>query len=62
MFSTLTTPKVVSYVMNYNKKQIHRLGLRYNAPLQHIYSCYVGRKEMCGKCASCKRLQKSMQL
>jgi len=60
MFSTLTTPKVVSYVMNYRKKQIYRLGLRYNAPLQHIYSCYRGRKEMCGKCASCKRLQKSM--
>jgi 7-cyano-7-deazaguanine synthase len=61
MFSTLRNVKVVSFVSAYTKTQIYRLGLRYKAPLQHIYSCYLGRTTMCGTCASCKRLQKSMQ-
>jgi len=61
MFSTLRNVKVVSFVSDYTKSQIYRLGLRYKAPLAHIYSCYLGRTKMCGKCASCRRLQKSMQ-
>lgn len=61
MFSTLRNVKVVSFVGDYTKAQIYRLGLRYKAPLEHIYSCYLGRTEMCGTCASCRRLQKSMQ-
>ncbi len=61
MFSTRKKVKVISYVSDYTKKQIYRLGLRYKAPLRHIYSCYLGRAKMCGKCASCRRLQKSME-
>jgi 7-cyano-7-deazaguanine synthase len=61
MFSTLTKVKVVSYVADYTKKQIYKIGLRYRAPLEHIYSCYLGGKKMCGKCASCKRLKKAME-
>lgn len=57
MFSTLKKVKVISYVSNYTKKQIYKIGLRYKAPLQHIYSCYLGGKKMCGKCASCRRLK-----
>jgi len=57
MFSTLTSVKVISYVSDCTKKQIYKIGLRYKAPLEHIYSCYLGGKEMCGKCASCKKLQ-----
>lgn len=60
MFSTLRNVKVVSFVSDYTKAQIYRLGLRYKAPLEHIYSCYLGRTKMCGTCASCRRLQKSM--
>ncbi len=56
MFSTLTRVKVTSYVADCTKKQIYNIGLRYKAPLEHIYSCYLGSEEMCGKCASCQKL------
>lgn len=61
MFSTLTKVKVRSYVSEYTKKQIYKLGLKYKAPVQHVYSCYLGKKEMCGKCASCKKLRVAME-
>jgi len=57
MFSTLKRVKVISYVSNYTKKQIYKLGLKYNAPMRYIYSCYIGEQKMCGKCASCRRLK-----
>lgn len=59
MFSTLNRVKVRSYVAEYTKKQIYKLGVKYKAPLKYIYSCYLGKKEMCGKCASCKKLLKA---
>ncbi len=55
-FSTLRNIKVISYVADYTKKEIYKLGLKYKAPLQYIYSCYLGGKKMCGKCPSCRRL------
>ncbi|UCF71525.1 MAG: 7-cyano-7-deazaguanine synthase QueC [candidate division WOR-3 bacterium] len=55
-YSTLNRVKVKSYVADFTKKEIYQLGLKHNAPLELIYSCYLGEKEMCGKCASCKRL------
>ncbi|MCX7995372.1 MAG: 7-cyano-7-deazaguanine synthase QueC [candidate division WOR-3 bacterium] len=55
-YSTLKKLKVVSYVANYTKKEIYELGLKYKAPLQYIYSCYLGGKKMCGKCPSCLKL------
>ncbi len=58
MYSTLSKVKVISYVSDYTKQQIYQLGLRYKAPLEHIYVCYLGRKKMCGKCASCRKLLK----
>jgi 7-cyano-7-deazaguanine synthase len=58
-YSTLKEIKARSYVLKYTKKEIYKLGLRYKAPLDHIYSCYLGGEEMCGKCASCKRLIKA---
>lgn len=60
MYSTLKKVKVDSYVVDYTKKQIYRVGKRYKAPMQDIYSCYLGGEKMCGKCASCKRLLEAM--
>ncbi len=54
-YSTLSRIKVKSYVADLSKKEIYRLGLKYDAPLEHVYSCYLGGEQMCGKCASCKR-------
>lgn len=59
MYSTLTTVRVKSYVSAYTKDEIYGLGLKINAPLHLVYSCYRGTKEMCGTCASCKRFFKS---
>jgi len=56
MYSTLKKVKVDSYVADYTKRQIYKVGKRYKAPLQYIYSCYLGKEQMCGKCASCKNL------
>ncbi|UCC13079.1 MAG: 7-cyano-7-deazaguanine synthase QueC [candidate division WOR-3 bacterium] len=58
-FSTLGKIKVKSYVAAYTKKEIYGLGMKIDAPLDLIYSCYLGGKTMCGKCASCKRYLKS---
>jgi len=55
-YCTLNKVKVKSYVLKNTKEEIYRLGRRYKAPLDQIYSCYLGGKEMCGKCASCRRL------
>jgi 7-cyano-7-deazaguanine synthase len=35
------------------KREIIQLGVSLNLPLQHTYSCYEGRTNHCGKCASC---------
>jgi len=55
-FSTLRRVRVISYVQGDSKKEIYRLGLKLAAPLKYAYSCYLGGKKMCGKCASCRRL------
>ncbi len=56
---TLEKIKVKSYVAAYTKKEIFGLGKKIGAPLDHVYSCYLGGKTMCGRCASCKRYLKS---
>jgi 7-cyano-7-deazaguanine synthase len=58
-YSTLTGVKVKSFVSAYTKDEIYGLGLKMNAPLDLVYSCYRGTKKMCGTCASCKRFFKS---
>ncbi len=55
-YSTRNRVRVISYVAEYSKAQIYQLGLKQRAPLRYIYSCYLGAKEMCGQCASCRRL------
>jgi len=55
-YSTLNKVRVRSYVLPYTKKEIYRLGQKYKIPLENVYSCYLGGEDMCGECASCKRL------
>ncbi|HEC78178.1 MAG TPA: 7-cyano-7-deazaguanine synthase QueC [candidate division WOR-3 bacterium] len=59
--STLNKVKVQSFVSDYSKKQIYQLGKEYNAPLKYIYSCYLGEEKMCGKCGSCRKLQRALE-
>ncbi len=60
-WSTLNRVRVTSYTLDLTKKEIYRLGVEHGAPLEHVYSCYVGRKKMCGRCASCRRLIRARQ-
>jgi len=55
-YSTLNKVRVKSYTLKLTKKEIYRLGLKLGAPIEYVYSCYMGEKKMCGKCASCRRL------
>ena len=57
--STFGKIMVKSYVAAYTKNEIYGLGKKIGAPLDLVYSCYLGRKKMCGRCASCKRYLKS---
>lgn len=54
--STRSRVQVVSYVQNLTKRKIYQLGRRLAAPLELVYSCYLGAEKMCGSCASCRRL------
>lgn len=56
-YSTRKKIKMKSYVEKFSKKEIYEIGLKYNAPLKYFYSCYLGRKKMCGICASCQRIK-----
>jgi 7-cyano-7-deazaguanine synthase len=56
-YSTQRKIRVKSYVGNYTKREIYKLGIKYRAPLHYIYVCYLGGKKMCGQCASCRKLK-----
>jgi 7-cyano-7-deazaguanine synthase len=60
-FSTRSKMKVTSYVADHTKKEIYRIGVKCAAPLRYVYSCYLGGRMMCGRCASCKRLLESIE-
>lgn len=61
--STLRKVKVISYTVDFGKQEIVKLGLEMAAPLDMIYSCYLGSRDqrMCGSCQSCIRLKASLK-
>ena len=67
--STLSKPKVISYVQSYNKCGIVNTGIKLAVPFGLIYSCYRGTarlpagqaKKMCGRCESCSRTKKAFR-
>jgi len=60
-YSTLNQVKVVSYTQQLDKEEIVQLGRQLKAPLEYIWSCYLGGQEMCGRCESCRRLSRALQ-
>jgi len=46
-------------LINFNKKDIVKLGYDVRAPLELSYSCYMGEKEHCGLCESCMRRKRA---
>jgi 7-cyano-7-deazaguanine synthase len=59
-YSTLTHVQVVSYTAEMDKGEILRAGLASGAPLEYVWSCYLGGPNMCGKCESCQRLRRAI--
>lgn len=59
--STLNRVRVISYTQDLNKAQVVRLGMKIGAPLQYLYSCYLGQEPMCGWCESCQRLKRAFR-
>ncbi|MFH1504841.1 MAG: 7-cyano-7-deazaguanine synthase QueC [Candidatus Omnitrophota bacterium] len=46
--------KLITPLINKNKKDIIKLGLKLGVPFQHTWSCYNGGAKPCKKCDSCK--------
>ena len=45
--------KLIAPVLNKNKAQIIKLGVRLKVPFEHTWSCYSAKKLPCQKCESC---------
>ncbi len=59
-FSSGAPVQVISYTAQMNKKEIVQAGLRNQAPLAKVWSCYRGEEKMCGFCESCRRLKRAV--
>jgi len=59
-FSTLVRPCVFAPLINYNKKEIVKIGAEKKIPFHLIRSCYTDSKKHCGKCESCLRLKRAL--
>lgn len=46
-------------LIDMDKTDIVRTGLKFNAPMDLSYSCYSGKQEHCGVCESCKRRKRA---
>ena len=60
-FSTLKGIRLVSYTQMLNKVDIAKLGKRLGTPFQHLWPCYLGGDDLCGRCESCKRYYRAMK-
>lgn len=60
-WSTLNRVQVISYTQELTKAEIVQLGTRIGAPLQYIYSCYLGGEQMCGQCEGCWRVKQAFR-
>ncbi|MFA5104298.1 MAG: 7-cyano-7-deazaguanine synthase QueC [Candidatus Margulisiibacteriota bacterium] len=61
--STLSRPRLVSYVQSFNKSGIVNTGVKLNVPFKLFYSCYHVSKNgiMCGECESCARIKRAFR-
>ena len=59
--STNKKIKVLAPLINLNKNEIIKTGIKLNVPFEYIYSCYKGKKKHCGECESCLRLKKALE-
>ena len=60
-YSTLTKASVIAPTAELNKREIIKLALEIDAPLDLVWSCYEGGERMCGQCESCLRLKRGLE-
>lgn len=59
--STLTGVKVLAPTAGMTKTEIARKIIELGGPLEFVWSCYFGRKMMCGRCEGCLRLLRALE-
>ncbi len=59
-FSTSNQVKLLSPTLSLDKVEIVNEARRLDLPLDHLWSCYEGEKQMCGVCESCMRLKRAL--
>lgn len=62
MFSTNSKVQVMAPCVDMDKKEIVKIGVKNNAPLEFVYSCYRGSEKHCGICESCARLRNAIEI
>ena len=62
MYSVNKHVKLTAPLIELNKKEIVKEGIRLNVPFEYLHSCYINGERHCGKCESCKRLKRALQL
>jgi len=60
--STQKNVQVIAPLIDYDKNQIIEKGIKNNAPLELVHSCYKNEKKHCGTCESCIRLKRALKL
>ncbi|MBN1520956.1 MAG: 7-cyano-7-deazaguanine synthase [Candidatus Aureabacteria bacterium] len=53
--------RVISPTLLLTKEEIVRLSVKKKIPLDTVYSCYRGKRLMCGQCESCMRLRRAIE-
>jgi len=52
--STAAKSKILSPLIEMDKEDIVKLGLKYSIPAEKTFSCYVGPEKHCGICLACR--------
>lgn len=60
--STNTEVQVVAPLIKNSKEEIIKIAIEKQIPFDLLYSCYANKEKHCGKCESCIRLIRALEL